>query len=140
MSQLKAAITIRRPPTKVFAELTDFSKWPRWQGGLARLEQVSAGPLQVGSQLRQTRTSGNPRESLMEVTHLIPDRVLGLNSPSRPIAWHGTFTVEPIEGNSQLTLQFEIRATGLAGILADLIIRLTLNQELKMFKAMVETA
>jgi hypothetical protein len=75
----------------------------------------------------------------MEVTHLIPDRVLGLNSPSHPIAWHGTFTIEPIEGNSQLTLQFEIRATGLAGILSDLIIRLTLNQELKMFKAIVET-
>ena len=140
MSQLKAAIIIRRPPAQVFAELTDFSKWPRWQGGLARVEQVSAGPLQVSSQLRQTRTSGNPRESLMEVTHLIPDRVLGLNSPSRPISWHGKFTIEPTGDNSQLTLQFEIRATGLAGFLADLIIRLTLNQELKMFKAMVETA
>jgi len=140
ISQLKAAITIRRPPTMVFAELTDFRKWPRWQGGLARVEQVSAGPLQVGSQLRQTRASGNPRESLIEVTLLIPDRVLGLNSPSRPIAWHGTFTIEPVEDNCQLTLQFEIRATGLAGIFSDLIVRLTLKQELKMFKAMVETA
>ncbi len=140
MSELKAAITIKRPPAQVFLVLTDFSKWPRWQGGLARVEQVSAGPMQVGSQFRQVRMGGNPAESLMEVTQLVPNKVLGLNAPGRPIAWHGTFTIEPVGNNSKLTLLFHIRAIGLAAMIADLIIRLTLQQELKMFKAMVEAA
>ena len=103
------------------------------------MEQVEGGPLQVGSQLRMVRMDNKPAVSTMEITHLIPGKVLGLNSPGRPIAWHGTFTIEPIENNSRLTLQFDTHAKGLAGIMADLIIRLTLQQELKTFKAIVES-
>jgi uncharacterized membrane protein len=139
MSKLKATILIDRPPDQVFAELVNFNHWPRWQGGLASVEQVEDGPLEVGSQLKMVGLDNKPAVSTMEVTHLIPDKMLGLNSPGRPITWQGTFTIEPIENNSRLTLQFDIRAKGLAGIIADLIIRLTLQQELRTFKAIVES-
>ena len=74
----------------------------------------------------------------MEVTHLVPNQVLGLKSPGRPLSWQGAFTLEPVDIGTRLTLQFEIQASGLAGLISDLIIKLTLKQELKTFKALVE--
>ena len=138
MRILKASIIINRLPTDTFSGLIDFTRWPRWQGGLASVELISPSPLQIGSQLRQTCMGGNAAVSIMEVTHLVPNQLLGLKSPSRPIYWQGTFTLEPVDDDTRLTLQFEIQATGLTGFFSDQIIRLTLPQELKAFKAMVE--
>ena len=138
MSELKANIIINRPPAEVFAGLTNFGQWPRWQGGLVSVDQISPSPLQVGSQVRQIRESGNPTESLMEVTHLVPDQLLGLKSPGHPLSWQSAFSLEPVDRGTQLTLQFEVQASGLAGLISDLIIRLTLKQELNAFKALVE--
>jgi hypothetical protein len=140
MSILAASIIINRPSPDVFSGLTDFSRWPRWQGGLARVERVSPGPLQVGSQFRQIRMGRNATESIsiMEVTHLVQNEILSLKSPSLPLAWQGSFMLESAGDGTRLALRFEIQATGLVGLLSDLIIRLTLQQELKTFKAMVE--
>ncbi len=138
MSKLNATITVDRPPAEVFAVLTDFDRWPRWQGGLERMEQVGPGPLQVGSRLRQVRTGQKATDSLMEVTELVPGKVLALSSPGRPIGWHGTFTLEPVGNSSRMTAQFEIQAAGLAGALAEAIIRLTVGRELRLFRALVE--
>jgi uncharacterized protein YndB with AHSA1/START domain len=138
MSTIKRNILINRPPAEVFAGLTDFGSWPKWQGGLVSVDRISAGPLQVGSQVRQIRQSGKPAESVMEVTQLVPDQMVGVKSPGRPLAWAGAFTLEPMDDGTQLTLQFEVQATGLVGLISDLIIRLTLGQELRTFKAIVE--
>ena len=138
MSQLKANIIINRPPAEVFAGLINFGQWPRWQGGLISVDQISPGPLQIGSQLRQVRSSGKPRESLIEVTHLVPNQILEVKSPSPPLAWQGIFTLEPVGVGTRFGLVFEIRASGLAGLISDLIIKLTLKQELNTFKALVE--
>jgi hypothetical protein len=77
-------------------------------------------------------------ESIMEVTQFVPNEILSLKSSSRPFSWQGSFMLESANDGTRLTLQFEIQATGLAGLISDLIIRLTLQQELKTFKAMVE--
>lgn len=138
MSILGASIIINRPPADVFSGLTDFSRWPRWQGGLTSVELISPGPLQVGSQLRQISMGRKAAESMIEVTYLVSNKILGLKSPSRPLSWQGSFTLESVDDGTRLTLQFEIQAIGLAGMIRDLIIRLTLRQELKTFKAMVE--
>ena len=138
MSILKDSIIINLPLIDAFNGLIDFPRWPRWQGGLASVELISPSPLQVGSQLRQTRMGRNAAVSIMEVTHLVPNQLLGLKSLSRPISWEGTFTLESVGNRTRLTLQFNIQATGLAGLFSDLIIRLTLPQELKAFKKMVE--
>ena len=138
MNTLKANIIINRPPPEVFAGLTNFSQWPHWQGGLISVEQISPGPLAVGSQLRQVRSSGDPKESLIEVTRFVPDQMLGVKSPSPPLAWQGTFTLEPLDTHTRFGLEFKIEASGLTGLIGYLIIRLTLEQELKTFKTLIE--
>jgi hypothetical protein len=134
-----ASIVINRSPAEVFAGLTNFSQWPQWQGGLISVDQITPGPLQAGSQLQQVRSSGNPKESLIEVTRLVPDQMLGVKSPSPPLAWQGMFTLEPLDADTRFGLEFKIEASGLTGLIGYLIIRLTLKQELKTFKALVET-
>jgi len=128
MSQLKANIIINRPPAEVFAGLTNFGKWPLWQGGLVSVDQISPAPLQVGSQVRQIRKGDKPAESLMEVTQLVPNQMLALKSPGRPLSWQGAFTLEPVDIGTRLALQFEIQASGAAGLISALIIKLTLKQ------------
>jgi hypothetical protein len=49
------------------------------------------------------------------------------------------FTLEPLGMSTRFGLEFEIQASGLAGLIGDLIIRLTLKQVLKTFKTLVET-
>jgi hypothetical protein len=139
MSKLKANIIINRPPTEVFAGLINIGQWPRWQGGLISVDQISPGSLQVGAQIRQIRSSGNPKESLIEVTRLVPNQMLGVKSPSPPLAWQGVFTLESLDASTRFALEFEIQASGLSGLIGHLTIRLTLKQELKTFKALVET-
>ncbi len=48
------------------------------------MEQVGPGPLQVGSRLRQVRTGQKATDSLMEVTELVPGKVL-----AAPGLWRG---------------------------------------------------
>ena len=135
-----ASIVINRSRAKVFAELTNFGQWPQWQGGLISVDQISPGPLQAGSQLRQVRSSGKPKESLIEVTCLVPNQMLGVKSPSPPLAWQGIFTLESLDASTRFALEFEIQASGLSGLIGHLIIKLTLKQELNTFKALVEAS
>ena len=140
MSKLKANNIINRPPAEVLAGLTNFGQWPCWQGRLISVDQISQGLLQIDSQIRQVRNSGQPKESLIEVTRLVPNQMLGVKSPSPPLAWQGIFTPESLDASTRFALEFEVQASGLSGLIGYLIIRLTLKQELNTFKALVEAS
>ena len=133
-----ASIVINRPPAKVFAELTNFGKWPQWGGGnLVSVEQVSTGPLQVGSQLRQVNKTGRkPTETLAQVTHLVPDQTLGIERPNL----RGMFTLEPAKTGTQLNAVFEVDSTGLSALIYRLFIKQFVTNDLRKLKALIEAS
>lgn len=135
-NEISISIIIKRAPSDVFASLIDLSKWPRWGGGnLVRMEQVSAGPLQVGSQLRQVNRTGRQLiETLAQVTRFVPDQTLGIERPNL----RGAFTVEPVETGTRLNTLFEVEATGLTGLMYRLFLGQFVRSDLRKFKAMVE--
>ena len=131
-----AAIIINRPPAEVFAWLTDFDTWPQWGGGnLVSMKQVSAGPLQAGSQLRQVNQTGRkPTETLVQVTDFVPDRTFGIERPNL----RGTFTLEPVMTGTQLNAVFEVDAAGLSALMYRLFIKRFVMNDLRKLKALIE--
>jgi len=137
-SKLNYTLIINRPPAEVFARLTEFRTWPQWAGGLARMEQVSAGPIDVGSEIREVWKGANPTESqIWEITHFVPNHLLGMRTLAPAVSASGTFTLEAVDTATRLIVQFEIRTTGLLGII-NVIFKLTVKKELRKFKALVE--
>src|SRR5258708_4525305 len=49
-----ATVTIAAPPDAVFAALTDMQALPRWVPGMLPPDNLSGGPLRVGSRYRLT--------------------------------------------------------------------------------------
>ena len=131
-----AAIIINRPPAEVFAWLTDFDTWPQWGGGnLVSMKQVSTGPLQAGSQLRQVNQTGRkPTETLVQVTDFVPDRTFGIERPNL----RGTFTLEPVMTGTQLNAVFEVDAAGLSALMYRLFIKRFVMNDLRKLKALIE--
>ena len=134
--QANVSVLIHRPPAEVFAWLIDFGKWPQWGGGnMVSMEQISTGPLQVGSQLRQVNQTGRkPTETLVQVTQLMPDQTLGFERPNL----HGTFTLESIEVGTRLNASFEVEASGLSALMYRLFLKQFVASDLRKFKALVE--
>jgi len=132
------SIIINRPPAEVFAGLINFGKWPQWGGGnLVSMEQISTGPLQVDSQLRQVNQTGRkPTETLVQVTDFVPDQTLGIERSNL----RGTFTLEPVEIATRLNASFEVDATGLSALIYRIFLKQFVTSDLRKFKALVEAS
>ena len=66
---------IDRPPEDVFAYITNLDNALEWLPAVTRLEQVTQGPLAVGTRYRETRqVSDREGEVEMEVTEYAPPR------------------------------------------------------------------
>jgi carbon monoxide dehydrogenase subunit G len=69
----ESTVTVDKPPAEVFPWLLDADKVPQWMSGLDAYEPLEAGPLRVGSRIRQDLTvSGQQLHFVMEVARLQP--------------------------------------------------------------------
>ena len=76
---------------------------PRWDPDM-QLEQVSAGPIGVGTVIRRRNThSGTPVEGTMEVVEFEPDRAFGAVIHDGPAETRGRVTFEA-KGQARTTL------------------------------------
>ena len=133
---LNPYIVIHGSSTQVFAWLTDIDKWSQWGGNLESMKQISAGPLQVGSQIRQVTKGGrNHGESILQVTAYVPGQSFGIKGPTL----EGTFTLEPLEVSTRLHARFEVEATGLVAVMYKLMLKRFVINDLQRFKKMVES-
>jgi hypothetical protein len=128
---------IHRPPHEVFAWLTTLEKWDQWGGNVLSMEQISDGPLQVGSRIRQVTKGGRKTSgSILEVTHYVSDQSFGIKS----LQLEGTFTLEPLEADTRLNARFDVEATGLMALLYKLMLKRFVMNDLRQFKKLVESS
>jgi uncharacterized protein YndB with AHSA1/START domain len=129
-------IVIHHPPDRVFAWLTAINKLPLWGGNLVSMEQISAGLLQVGSQIRQVTNGGRKlSESIVEVTEYVPGQRFGIKGSNL----EGTFTLEPFQAGTRLNARFEVEATGLIAFLYRVMLNQFVLNDLHKFKKLVES-
>lgn len=108
---VRVSTVVNRPVAEVFqfCARDHVRNHPRWDPDM-QLEQVSDGPIGVGTIIRRLRThSGTPVEGTMEVVEFEPDRAMGVviyDGPSETRA-RTTFEAEG-QGRTRLTVNVEL--------------------------------
>ena len=95
--KIEVSQVIDRPPAVVFrfAATDHVRNHPRWDPKM-ELQQLSEGPIRVGTIIRRRHThTGAPTEGTMEVVEYQPDRTLGMVIRDGPVEMHSRMTFEP---------------------------------------------
>jgi Polyketide cyclase / dehydrase and lipid transport len=104
---------IDRPPPTVFrfVAVDHVHNHPRWDP-LMELEQVTEGPIGVGTVIRRRHSHyDRPTEGSMEVVEFEPDRAMGVVIHDGPLEIHSRISMEP-EGQAATRLTISIDVSG----------------------------
>ena len=99
-----------------FAFVADLANLPRWQSGVTRAEQLTPGPMAVGSTARIERAMlGQRIEADLRITELDPPRRMVLATEAGGMQVDATLDLAPSAGGSRATFGMNIRGGGLFG-------------------------
>lgn len=137
------SIRIARPPADVWAVVSDLETHPEWRPAIVELTQVSAGPLAVGSRLREVlRWRGRKLELDDVVTALEPPRRLALSGGWSAAEFDLELVLEPDGNGTVVTMDWPLRPKSLLMRIAAPFLggtmRKATREELELLKAYVE--
>lgn len=135
-------IEIQRPPEEVFDYLATPENIPHWNDAITGAERSPAGPIRVGTRVRQRRTIPRPAVDELAVTELVPGDRLVLAGDVGP--FHGTisYTLAATSDGTQLTNTAELDASGPLRLAAPLVagrVRAAVAQNLATLKGNLES-
>jgi uncharacterized protein YndB with AHSA1/START domain len=112
-------LAINRPKTEVFQYLGDVEKASNWYSAVTRVTALDDSKPGLGKHYLFERDLGGHRTVIeVEIAEWEPDRILALRSLSGPTPFAYRFTLKERAGATQLSLEGEISAEGLPGLLA----------------------
>lgn len=111
MTRIKKSIEIKSSPEKVFAVLDDSPNFPKWQEGIKEVKITLNGGKRLEDHTDETahfvmKFAGFKFESDFKVAKWIKNRLFVIESISG-MKLKGEDTVEPIEGGTRVTWDFE---------------------------------
>ena len=121
MIQNEVTIHINRPVEQVFTFLADTKNLRSWQSGLVENEQLTEGPLRVGSRFREVRRTG-PRNSEIqaEMTVFEPNKRFATKTLTKPQVTV-SYTFDNENGGTRITYKFVMITSGFMRLLEPLI-------------------
>jgi uncharacterized protein YndB with AHSA1/START domain len=121
MIQHEISIHLNSPVEKVFAYLADAKNLRAWQADLIENEQLTEGPLQVGTRFREIRQTG-PRQSEIqaEITVFEPNKRFSTKTILGPQALV-SYAVTAEQAGTKITYQFSLQTSGLMRLMEPLI-------------------
>lgn len=121
MIRFRFAIDVARPVHDVFEYVTDPTKLREWQG-TDNVEQVTAGPVDLGTRLREVRlVLGRRLESVTEVVAYEPDRRFEIRILSGPMPVEDRWAFEDAAGGTRVVFSTEGSARGILRLAEPLI-------------------
>src|SRR4249919_423184 len=114
------SVTIRRPPSEVFAFLVDPANIPKWNYAIDSARQVNPGPVGVGTRIQQTRSVPRPTTEELVITELAPDRRLVLEGDIGPLSGTLSYQIEEVLEGTRLTNTADLSGRGPLRLLAPL--------------------
>ena len=121
MIQHEATIHINRPVEQVFTFLADTKNLRSWQSNLVENEQLTEGPLRVGTRFREVRRTG-PRNSEIqaEITVFEPNKRFATKTLTKPQVTV-SYTFDEENGGTRITYKFVMITSGFMRLLEPLI-------------------
>jgi uncharacterized membrane protein len=103
--KFEKSLLINRPLQEVFDFVTNLSNDPQWQSSIESVEQVSDGPIGVGSTWRYvTKFLGRKNETEIQMTSYEPPHQSSVKAVSGPIPFENTHKFQEQDGGTLLTL------------------------------------
>ena len=143
MEKIAATIRIDRAAEDVYAYASTYSTWPEWRGGVSEAEQLTNGPVGVGTRIRGGgKLLGRPVGIVIEVTTLEPGSRFAYRGAAGPLRTHNIVTFESVAGGTQVTWTDDVELRGILGLLEPLMgrtVRRGYEADLGRLKAIMET-
>jgi ligand-binding SRPBCC domain-containing protein len=141
MLKFAADLKVNRPVEQVFAWLTNGENQSKFDKSSLKMEALTPGPWQAGTQFRELRDLGGRKtEVLSEIAELEPNRRFVIRSKTGP-EWLGIWLFEP-EGNStHLRWTGQMRMKGFGRLLEPLIgrqMRAQISQQFAQLPSLME--
>jgi uncharacterized protein YndB with AHSA1/START domain len=114
MIRIDREIVVARPPDVVFDYLADVARFPQWQPAIERAEQITPGPLAVGTQLRLVvRGPTGPTEVLGEIVAIDRPSLIAIRTLSGPAAVEARCTLAGEGDGTRAAFSASIELKGL---------------------------
>ena len=121
MLQFAADLTVNRPVEQVFTWLTNAENQGKFDKSSLKMEALTPGPWQTGTQFRELRDLGGRKtEVLSEIAELETNRRFVIRSKTGP-EWQGIWLFEPEGQATRLRWTGQMRMKGLGRLLEPLI-------------------
>jgi len=114
MAKVVSSVQINRPIEDVYAYATTVDTLPQWLGAVQEVEQLTDGPLRVGTQIRAVgKMLGRRLVTLVEVTALEPGVKFAFTGVMGPFTAHSSYTFASVAGGTKVTDAAESAQSGL---------------------------
>ena len=126
MTKIERSVVIGRPVDEVWEFVHDIANDRLWQTTLVESEQLTDGPMGVGTRVREVRHFlGLKVELAWEVTEFEPNRRSAIKGVSGPVPLSGGYLLEPLEDGTRFTVRGELDAHGLFKLAEPVFARIT---------------
>jgi hypothetical protein len=130
MARIEGEIVIARPVEAVFDFVADERNEPGFNPRMVRAEQISPGPIGVGTRFRaETTRMGRPVPMIIEFTAYERPRRLASTTHLSTMEIHGTLTFDPVPEGTRMRWNWDVRPRGLARLTSPMITRMGERQE-----------
>ena len=114
------SVTIRRPPSEVFAFLADPANIPKWNYAITSTRLITPGRFGVGTRLQQTRRVPRTAVEELEITEFVPDHRIALHGDVGPLTGTLVYQIDHVTEGTRLTNTADLTARGPLRALAPL--------------------
>ena len=122
MAHIEGEIVVDRPVDVVFDFVADERNEPRFNPRLTSVEQISAGPIGLGTRFRATTTSmGRSAEMVIEFTAFERPQRLSSSTHMSAMEMSGTLTFEAIPAGTLMRWSWEVEPRGILKLLTPLV-------------------
>src|SRR4051812_35173924 len=114
MTTVKVSSHIAAPVERVFQMFTDIDHGAEHVGGIRKIQTLTTGPFALGTRWQETRDLlGRLDDAEMEVTRFELNRTYTLTHHKAGARIDATFTFEPLDGTTTVSIEFGIGGPGL---------------------------
>jgi carbon monoxide dehydrogenase subunit G len=142
MFSVDKSVHIDKPAADVFSFVSDFANDAKWQSGVVRSEQTSAGPLGKGTTGQTVQKfMGRELKNDLEVTTFEPPKRFGAKTTSGPVQFEVMCTLEEMGGGTHMTVHMEGEPGGFFKVAEGMVkneLNKTLDTDLVKLKQMLE--